>query len=881
MKRIFEMLALVPVLAVSCQRVAEEPVQPQETPAAVQAEEPQIQQVNMYLDDDLVLQVEAALEAGTLVTKSEGFDNVLEQMDVVSLERLFPDAGEFEARTRAEGLHKWYVVRYKGNMPATKAEGALAGVPGVETVEPHREIVSRATVFFNDPYESKQWHYHNDGSNKNWKAGVDVNAVPVWNNITTGDPKVVVAVVDAGIDFAHEDLAANVNLVNSHNFVDGSSNITAGDHGTHVAGTIAAVNNNGIGVSGIAGGDAAAGKPGTTLISCEIFGPDGKGNGSGIEAIKWAADHGAVLANNSWGYDYWDKDHKNYDATSAKSDHEFFLQPNEGQYHSSLKDAVDYFNKYAGMDKNGKQVGPMAGGVCFFSAGNEANEYGAPSEYPGIIAVGAVGPTGLIASYSCYGDWVDIAAPGGDSRYDTIYSTYPDNKYGYMQGTSMACPHATGVAALVVAACGGNGFTRDMLLEKLLKGTSPKIDLTGKGIGPMIDAWQAVNYGDTTPPDPVTTLSANAKSNNITATWKITGHDGVPAAGFQLLYSTSKEDLEASTPAELKEGVEAESFVVSTQKVGDTAEMTLSGLSFNTGYYLRVYAYNSNLLYSNPSSTVSVQTEANNPPVITPEGQTSGLIIRASETKTIPFTITDPDGHSFTVTHTPGSSAESWRSNPDGSYTLQIEGTKATPGSYSAQIEAKDSFGASAKVTVSYSIRENHAPVLSRGFDNMILNQKGDSFTFNLSDYFTDEDGDVLTYTASSSSAALHVTANSGKLSGTAMTDGLATITVTATDPLKKSVSTEFKVAVRTSGLLVSAYPSPASDVLYISNNELQPHSMEVKILASTGGTVLETTVSGSAFEPAQVDISSLAPGVYTVVITYNGNDYKQTVVKK
>ena len=113
------------------------------------------------------------------------------------------------------------------------------------------------------------------------------------------------------------------------------------------------------------------------------------------------------------------------------------------------------------------------------------------------------------------------------------------------------------------------------------------------------------------------------------------------------------------------------------------------------------------------------------------------------------------------------------------------------------------------------------------------------------------------------------------------MVDGLATITIKATDPLQKSVSAEFKVAIRTSGVLVSAYPSPVTDVLYITNNEVQAHSMDVKIMASTGGIVLSETVSGSAFEPASVDVSGLAPGIYTVMISFNGTDYKQTVVKK
>jgi len=882
MRRLFEMLALAAVLAVACQRVSDEPVQPQEEPTSVkETAVPEVQQVNMYLEDGMVSQVEAALAAGTMETKSQGFNSVLEQLDVVSMERLFPDAGEYEARHREAGLHKWYVVRFKGSLPATKAQNSLADIPGVQIVElPHKEALNTVS-FFDDPYEYLQWHYHNDGSARGAVSGVDVDVIPVWNNITTGDPKVIVGVVDKGIDYNHEDLAGCVDLANSYNFIDNNGNIYPGDHGTHVAGNIAAINNNGIGVSGIAGGDAAAGKKGSTLLSLQIFNPDGNGNGSGERAIVWAADHGAVVCNNSWGYDYWNKDRTVYDVESAKRDYEFFSQPNTGRYKSSLKDAVDYFNKNAGKDKNGKQVGPMAGGVVFFSAGNDSNEYGVPAVYDGIISVGSVGPGGVIASYSCYGDWVDLAAPGGDSRYERVYSTVPDNKYGYMQGTSMACPHVTGVAALVIAACGGQGFTRDMLVEKLLNGTSTKVNLKGFQIGPLVDAWNAVNYGSAEAPDPVKTLSLHATSNNIHAAWLVTGHDGVPAAGFQLQYSANKSALEASSFVDLKEGVRAEYYNISTEKVGSTVNLYLNDLEFETTYYFRIYAYSTPVVHSESSETISVKTEGNNAPVITPEGDISNLRIKASETKTVNFTISDPDGHKFTVTHLAGSDAESWRENPDGSFTLQIEGTKANPGPYTGRIVAKDAYNASSEVKVSYTILENHSPKLAKGFDNIILNNKGESFSLTLSDYFTDEDGDILTYSATSSSSALHVTTNSGKLSGTAMVDGLATITIKATDPLKKSVSTEFKVAVRTSGILVSAYPSPVTDILYISNNEIDAHSMEVKILSTTGGVVYTGTVSGSAFEPATLDVSGLAPGIYTVIITFNGTEYKQTVVKK
>ena len=347
-------------------------------------------------------------------------------------------------------------------------------------------------------------------------------------------------------------------------------------------------------------------------------------------------------------------------------------------------------------------------------------------------------------------------------------------------------------------------------------------------------------------------------------------------------YSTSKEALEASTPADRKEGVFEAACSLTSEKIGDEVSLTLRDLEFDTEYYVRVYGYNANRVYSEPSLTVSARTVGNNPPVIKPVDDISNLRIKASEVRTILFNIEDPDGHAVTVTHTAGSGADSWRANPEGNYTLQINGTQAQPGSYSCRIVAEDPYGASDQVEVKYTILENHGPVLKKQFENQILTDKSASFSLNLSDYFSDEDGDVLVYTATNTAtSSVHITTNSGKLSGTAIANGLASVSVTAKDPLGKSVSTEFKVAVRTGDVVVSAYPNPVTDYLYISNREPNPQSMKVRIVNATGGIVFDGSVNGSAFEPAVIDLTRVAPGVYSATVTLGGTEYKQTVVKK
>ena len=342
--------------------------------------------------------------------KSMGF--AIKDLGIVNMERLFPDAGKFEARTREDGLHLWYTIRFDETKSITKATGDLSSIPGIAIIDPVPEIeiaggneVSEYITpsaagtgnVFNDPMFDQQWHFYNNGSGKESQSGCDINVVPVWKNYTTGNPDVIVSVVDGGIDYTHEDLADNMwhdpedTRRVGYNFCTDNYVITPHDHGTHVAGTIAAVNNNGIGVCGIAGGDYAEGQPGVKLMSCQIFSNDGK-SGSGERAIKWSADHGAVISQNSWG----------------------MTSPCETP--ESLKAAVDYFIKYAGFDEKGNQVGPMAGGIVIISAGNDDSYQSYGGDYEKLLTVTSLGPDYVRAYYSNYGDWCDIAAPGGDYK---------------------------------------------------------------------------------------------------------------------------------------------------------------------------------------------------------------------------------------------------------------------------------------------------------------------------------------------------------------------------------------------------------------------------------------------------------------------------------
>ena len=443
--------------------------------------------ISVQFDESTTALIEQTLQEGGLVsTRAPQLGAALEGMGVKSIRRVFPDAGEYEPRTRREGLHRFYYIDFDREIPATRAAGDLAGMPGVVTVSPQLRVHPRA---FNDPYFGSQWHYVNSRY-----QGVDINVQRVWDEFTVGNSGVIVSVVDEAVYMQHEDLAANLvpcleDGSGSYNFCNDTPNVVPYEgHGTHVAGTIAAISNNGIGVAGIAGGDAAAGIPGVRVMSCQIF--DLYGNQPDLfQAIKHGADHGAVILQCSWGFS------PDMDGDGFTTDEEIAL------YRSytiddlpEYKAAIDYFIKYAGCDNDGNQLpgSPMKGGIAVFAAGNDNFDYDPLVSYEPIIAVGAFGATGNKASYSNYGDWVDIAAPGGDAKQG-IYSTLLGNSYGGAdrQGTSMACPHVSGVAALVVSHFGGPGFTAEECRNRLIRGSVPNFFSGSRYIGRKLDAYGA------------------------------------------------------------------------------------------------------------------------------------------------------------------------------------------------------------------------------------------------------------------------------------------------------------------------------------------------------------------------------------------------------
>lgn len=320
---------------------------------------------------------------------------------------------------------------------------ALSQIPSVEFAEP--DPVAHAFVSANDTSISQEWGLYKI-------QAANTSGSSAWD-ITTGNTSVKVAILDTGIDQDHEDLAAKI--VANQNFTTSSTANDLYGHGTHVAGTVAAATNNNLGVAGVGYN--------TSLMNVKVLDDAGSGSYSGIaNGIIWATDNGAKVINMSLG------------GSSGSS---------------TLQNAVNY------AASRGVVVVAAAG-----NNGNTARSY--PGYYSNAIAVAATDAGDAKASFSTYGSWVDVAAPGVN-----VYSTMPNHSnqigpqnYGTLSGTSMATPHTAGLAALIWATgiCSTNACVRSQI-----ESTADKISGTGSyWTYGRINAYKAVGGGVTPTPSP-------------------------------------------------------------------------------------------------------------------------------------------------------------------------------------------------------------------------------------------------------------------------------------------------------------------------------------------------------------------------------------------
>jgi subtilisin family serine protease len=440
---------------------------------------------------------------------------------------------------------------------------ALSANPNVLYAEPNYIVyaVGPATIP-NDPH-GDLWGLHNIGQTGG-TADADIDALEAWQ-LPPGNGPVVVGVIDSGVDYNHEDLAGKIwtnpgeipgngidddgngfiDDVHGWDFVNGDNDpMDDYGHGTHVSGTIGAIGNNGIGVIGVAGLNSNV-----KLMPLKFIGAIGSGPiSAAVSAILYAASFTDASGNkvvritsNSWIT--WQASH-------------------------SLENAIK-----------------KCGALFVAAAGNDASDtvmYPAGYSEPNILSVGATDDDDALAGFSNYGsDWVDLGAPGVN-----ILSTTPGNNYASMSGTSMATPHVSGVAALLMSQY--PALSIDDIKAQILASVDPLPSLVGRVLtGGRLNAAKTLGAPelppDTVAPAPVTDLVAAPDSaTSVTLTWTAPGDDGNSGTAWlydiRFSYSeiVSDDDFAGAVQLNREPGPQA---------AGSQETLTLVNLRDDTTYY--------------------------------------------------------------------------------------------------------------------------------------------------------------------------------------------------------------------------------------------------------------------------------------------------------
>ncbi len=328
--------------------------------------------------------------------------------------------------------------------------------------EPDAEV--RPGVIPDDLQFGTQWHLLNTGQSDDSMAGADIHATEAWS-IFTGDPDFTVAVIDTGVDFFHPDLEANMWLNqgeiigngrddDGNGFVDDiygydfqsndSDPFDDHGHGTHVAGILGAVSNNQIGIAGVAWK--------VRIMALKTFSERGQGNISlAVDAIQYAVQNGAKVINASWG----------------------------SEERSRVLEEVIRAAREDGV-------------MTIAAAGNDRSEQPYyPAWFDTVISVGSTDFRDAMSDFSNYGPTVDIAAPGTG-----IFSTKINNTYGSLNGTSMATPMVSGVAALI---WGRKPYFSLQDVENIILSTADPLDVAEELGSGRLNAWRALQVDEPIP----------------------------------------------------------------------------------------------------------------------------------------------------------------------------------------------------------------------------------------------------------------------------------------------------------------------------------------------------------------------------------------------
>jgi thermitase len=507
-----------------------------------------------------------------------------------------------------------YVVRLAPGISMESAGEFLRALPGVRYVEPNYLAFAFATP--NDPSYGQQYGLARIQAHLAWD---------IWQPQRT----VYIAIIDTGIDSNHPDLTNKMRrhsggAIYGYNTLNNTTNaLDDNGHGTHCAGIAAAEINNGIGVAGVAAWNPAVANARSyvQLMPVKVLSSSGSGSLDGVaRGITWAADNGAHILSLSLG---------------------------AGSGAQQLQDAVNYaWNR-------GCLVVVAAG-----NSGSSSPQY--PAYYTNSVAVAATDSTDTLASFSQYGSWVDIAAPGVN-----ILSTYPNNQYQSLSGTSMACPHVAGAAAVLWSH--NPNLTNAQLRSALETNVDPYQPYNGRTIAQgagrlnVYRALQAVGGGQTQPS--LDTLSLNPTSvvggNSVTGTVTLTA--AAPSGGFVVNLSSSNSSV-ASVPSSVTvpAGATSANFTVSTTAVSASTNVTITA---SAGGVSRT----ATLTVNPSSSSVSLQSLTISPTAVWGGSSATGTVtlsgpapaggvvvqLRSNSSRaSVPNTVTVPAGAtsaSFTI----------------------------------------------------------------------------------------------------------------------------------------------------------------------------------------------------------------------------------------
>ena len=902
--------------------------------------------LNIKLKACIVQHIDNSRNTLFIPTGSDLLDTYLRDVGANKIERIFSFAGKDEHRQRAAALNTWYSIA----MDRTATRGTRAAAKHqLETIADYAEPAYHAVLespeyisddgdsetqankgkYFNDPLYDKQWNLHNNGNIGNYTdatgkriissiAHADINAEAAWRQ-TTGDPSVVVAVVDGGIDIHHEDLQESIWInkneipdngidddnngyvddVYGYNFTEDNALITPTRHATHVAGIIAARNNNGKGISSIAGGN---GNPntGVRLMCCQIFrnnpnynpsdkhSPETIGTGDRnreAAAIVYGANNGAIISQNSWGYDRVMK-----------------------QTPQVIKDAIHYFNTYAGGDKTDKPL--MQGGLVIFAAGNDATSAPSmPSAESSVVSVSSFNPDFSASWYTNYGSWTDISAPGGSKPVNGLYplqdgqptsailstvpatTAHPNGGYAYMQGTSMATPHVSAIAALIVSKYGNARFTAKQLRERLLTGVRPMDynkyltetyrNSMGSGYADALAALTDYDH-DTTPTAPLFLVNrAKPDYGKIRMAWTSKNNGANGSLQKYVLYC-SKHPVTTANRA--NKDVIAYNIPAQFAKENQAIQYTVTHLDNNTKYYFGILAEARNGHQS--SLTVlpnSIATLNNTPPQITPDTESERITLAGNDTRDITLRIEDHENHKWTVAF---STVDKLRIvHTKSGVNIHIEAKQYMPGVYPVTVSARDELGAKSSYRFIIEVVADKIPSMKTQARKIRL-RLGERRQIDLREITDDEDVNSVKYELmNSEEQGKDVLVKDGRMDVVGSTWGQRQIHIKATDKHGQSGTMAFDVFVYRNEGIYSLFPTITSGMLYLKVGDTIDGHVKWQIRNVAGKLVKANAFDTSSLDADKrtytMNVSSLTVGQYTLYITCQGKTYQEMFVKR